>query len=80
MFIIYLNGDILKLRYKIILFTVGIYLASVGLFFITIYSTVLNMGYTFNEFINYVARKPEIYLLFIGTVLAFIGMFAKKKD
>ncbi|MBQ9730709.1 MAG: hypothetical protein IJV94_01125 [Bacilli bacterium] len=62
------------------LFTVGIYLASVGLFFISIYSTVLNMGYSFYDFINYIVRKPEIYLLFVGIILAFIGMFVKKKD
>ena len=70
----------IKLRYRIILFVIGIYLSSIGLFFLTIYSSYLNMGYSFIEFLKLISNKIEVYLLVIGFILALIGMFVKKKD
>ena len=70
----------LKLRYKIILFVLGIYMASLGLFFLTVYSSLLNIGYSFKEFLVYISKRMEVYMLPIGFVLALLGMFIKKKD
>ena len=55
-------------------------MASLGLFFLTVYSSLLNMGYSFNEYLNYISIKFEVYMFPIGFILALIGMFIKKKD
>ena len=70
----------IKLRYRIVLFVIGIYLSSNGLFFLTIYSSYLNMGYSFADFVKLISNKLEVYLLFIGFIFALLGMFLKKKD
>ena len=70
----------LKLRYKIVLFVLGIYMASLGLFFLTVYSSLLNIGYSLKEFLIYISAKMEVYMLPLGFVFALLGMFIKKKD
>jgi len=76
----FIGDAALKLRYRICFFVVGIYIASWGLFFLTVYSSLLNMGYSISEFFSYLINKPEVYMLILGFILAMIGMFAKKKD
>ena len=55
-------------------------MASFGLFFLTVYSSLLNIGYSLKEFLIYISTKMEVYMLPIGFVLALLGMFIKKKD
>ena len=55
-------------------------MASLGLFFLTVYSSLLNIGYSFKELLLYISKRTEVYMLPIGFVIALIGMFIKKKD
>ena len=55
-------------------------MSSLGVFFLTVYSSLLNMGINFNEFIKFISTKFEVYMVPVGFVLALIGMFIKKKD
>ena len=55
-------------------------MSSLGLFFLTVYSSLLSMGISLKEFILHISLKFEVYMFPIGFILALIGMFIKKKD
>ena len=64
---------------KALLFILGFILSSLSLSFIILYLNILNLGYSFLEFINFIIRKWELYLLFIGIILMVIS-FRKGKS
>ncbi len=52
--------------FKIILYLLGVLLTSLGIFFTIIYMNLFTMGYSFLEFGNFISRKLEFWLIFIG--------------
>lgn len=64
---------------KLILFVIGILLISVSISFIIIYINLLNMGYTFLEYVNFIIRRMEIIAFVPGVFLVIVSML-KRKD
>lgn len=63
---------------KLLLFILGIYLVSLSITFIIIYLNLLNQGYNFMEYVQFIIRRPEILSIFLGLFLIFIS-FRKGK-
>ena len=64
---------------KVIVFLTGIFLISISLSFIIIYINLLNMGYSFFEYVNFIIRRIEIIALIPGMFLVFLSMLKRKE-
>lgn len=56
------------------LFLLGIFLTSIGLFFIILYLNLLTMGYSFFGFVQFISRRGECILFPIGIFCIFVSM------
>lgn len=65
---------------RIITFLTGFILSSISLTFIILYLNIINLGYTFLDFLNFIIRKWELYLLFIGIILMIIAFRKDRKN
>lgn len=63
--------------FKIMMFLLGILMASIGLSFIIIYLNLLNMGYNFYEYVNFIISKWECMIIFVGVLLIFLSIYRK---
>ena len=60
--------------FRILLYTIGIILTSLGLFFIIIYLNLLTMGYSFSFFVKFISRRVETWLVVIGVICIAISL------
>lgn len=65
---------------RIFSFIIGFLLASLSLAFIMLYINIINLGYNFIDFLNFILKKPELYLLFIGIILMMLAFRKDKKN
>ena len=65
---------------KAILFVIGIVLISISISFLIIYINLLNMGYTFSEYVNFIIRRLEIIAFIPGICLVIISMLKRKEN
>lgn len=65
---------------KSLIFIIGFILSSLSLTFLLLYINVLNIGYSFLDFINFILRKWELYLFFIGIILMAISLRKEKNN
>lgn len=64
---------------KIFMFLTGIFLSALSLMFITMYSNLLIMGYSFYEYVNFIIRRVECLIIIIGIILIVLSMRKEKK-
>lgn len=64
--------------YKLLLFILGIILISISLVFTILYLNLLNMGYSFFDYVNFIIRRFECYVFIIGIILIIISMRKEK--
>lgn len=64
---------------KIVLFVMGVLFCSLSLSFIVLYINMINLGYSFFEFVNFIIRRWECYLFVVGVIL-IIFSFKKGKQ
>ena len=64
---------------KLFLFFLGVIISSFSVTFIIIYFNLLNMGYTFLEYIKFIFTRVECLSLFLGIILISFSIF-KRKD
>ncbi len=62
----------------LIIYFLGIILASIGLFYIILYLNLLTMGYSFLNYVNFIFRRIEC-LLFIVGILIIIYCLEREK-
>ena len=60
--------------FKVLLYIFGVILTSIGLFFIIIYLNLLTMGYSFLEFVKFISRRAEVWLLIIGIICIALSL------
>jgi hypothetical protein len=65
---------------KIITFIIGFVLSSLSLTFLLLYLNILNLGYSFIEFVNFIIRKWELYLFFVGIILMVLSLRKDKNN
>ena len=54
------------------LLILGIFLTSIGLMFILLYTNLLTMGYSFLEFVYFISKRIECLFFIIGIILIMI--------
>ena len=64
---------------RIYLLLMGIIITSTNLFFMMLYLSILNSGYSFIYFIKYLLTHFEIYLFLIGIFMIFLSTKERKK-
>lgn len=66
---------------RIITFMIGIILNIIGVVSIIIYLNILINGYTFLEYVNFIIRRFECWLLLVGILVIYLSIFIKgEKD
>lgn len=62
---------------RIFFFLFGFGLMTVGFTYIVLYLNLLNIGYNFFEYVNFISRRPEIYLTLLGFIIINLTIFTK---
>ena len=65
--------------FKFFLFLTGIVQTGFSLSFILIYMNLLNMGYTFKEYVNFIFSRFECVSFFVGIIFIVISLRRKEK-
>ena len=56
---------------------VGYFFSLLGSTYIIGYLNLIQMGYNFNEYVNFIIRRPECWLLPIGSLMLAITIILK---
>ena len=59
---------------KIFLFLIGFGLTTIGFVYIICYLNLLNLGYNFFEYVNFIIRRVECINALIGIVLMILSL------
>lgn len=59
---------------KIFLFLIGFGLTTIGFVYIICYLNLLNIGYNFFEYVNFIIRRVECINALIGIVLMILSL------
>ena len=70
-------GEVMFL--KVLIYIIGLILVSTGIVFTIIYLNLMNMGYSFLEYVNFIIRRLECLNIFIGSFLIILSLIIKKK-
>lgn len=60
--------------FKLLLYFLGIFLISIGIFFTIIYLNLLTIGYSFLEFVNFIIRSPIFWCILIGIICIALSL------
>ena len=60
--------------FRILLYIFGVILTSLGLFFIIIYLNLLTIGYSFLDFVKFISRRVEVWLLIVGIICIALSL------
>ena len=63
---------------RILLYILGILIVSISISFIIIYLNLLNMGYSFLDYVNFIIRRIEVVIIIVGVLLLFISLRKEK--
>ena len=64
---------------KYTFYFIGIILTSTSLFFIIVYLNLINMGYSFLEYVNFIIRRIECINLIFGILFMFLSLKKRKE-
>ncbi len=64
---------------RIIMFIIGLIMASIGLSYIIIYLNLLVIGYSFIDYLIYIFTKLECIIFFIGYMLILLSIIVKRR-
>ncbi len=64
---------------KYTFYFIGIILTSTSLFFIIVYLNLINMGYSFLEYVNFIIRRIECINLLFGILFMFLSLKKRKE-
>lgn len=57
---------------RIFLFIIGFILLVYNFSVLILYLNIMTIGYNFSDYVNFIIRKPELYLFIIGLILTII--------
>ena len=63
--------------HKIFLFLIGFGLTTIGFVYIICYLNLLNLGYNFFEYVNFIFSRVECYFVLIGLIILILSIFIK---
>ena len=61
--------------FRIFLFLIGFGLTVIGLTYIILFLNYLTIGYTFEEYVNFIIRQFECYYVLIGLIIMIFCIF-----
>lgn len=61
--------------FRIFLFLIGFGLTVIGLTYIILFLNYLTIGYTFEEYVNFIIRQFECYYVLIGLIIMLFCIF-----
>lgn len=64
---------------KYFAYFIGLILSSTGLVFIIIYLNLLNMGYSFSYYVNFIIKRVECLNFLIGIIIMFLALNIRKE-
>ena len=62
---------------RIFFFLLGFGLMTIGFVYIILYLNILNIGYNFNYYVNFISRRIECYFTIIGFVVLNLSIYIK---
>lgn len=66
--------------YKIFIFLLGIILISISLFFLLLYLNLFTLGYSFFQFVNFIIKRPECWLILLGFYFLYLSFGRSLKN
>lgn len=65
--------------YRLLTFLIGLFIATISLSITIISFSLLQFGYTLEEFVNYLIKRPETYLFPVGLIMMILAVVWVKK-
>lgn len=62
---------------RIFFFLFGFGIMTVGFIYTILYLNLLNIGYNFSNYVNFIIRRFECYLIVIGFIIMNLSMYIK---
>ena len=62
---------------RIFFFLFGFGIMTVGFIYTILYLNILNIGYNFSNYVNFIIRRFECYLIVIGFIIMNLSMYIK---
>lgn len=60
---------------RITIFLIGFGFSVIGFVFIISYLNLTTIGYNFSEYVNFIIRRPECIIGFIGLLMTFSAIY-----
>ena len=64
---------------RLVLFTIGVYLCTISLTFMIIYLNLLYQGYNILEYVNFIIRRSEVFIIIFGILFLYLSLRKGKK-
>ena len=62
---------------RIFFFLFGFGLMTLGFVYLILYLNLINTGYNFREYVNFITRRVECYYVVIGFIILNLSMYIK---
>ena len=62
---------------RIFFFLLGFGLMTIGFVYIILYLNILNLGYNFSYYVNFISRRIECYFSIIGFIILNLSIYIK---
>lgn len=62
---------------RIFFFLLGFGLMTMGFIYIILYLNLLSIGYSFNDYVNYIIRHIECYFALVGLIIINLVIYIK---
>ena len=63
--------------FRFLIFLIGFGLTLIGATYVILYLNLLTIGYNFFEYVNFIIRRIECLILFLGVILMLISILFK---
>ena len=65
---------------RIFFFLIGFGLTTIGCVYIICYLNLINIGYNFYEYVNFIIRRPECLNFFLGIIIIALSTMLGGKN
>ena len=62
---------------RVFFFLIGFGFTVIGFSFIILYLNLMTMGYNFDNYVNFIIRKPECYYSILGIIMMILSITIK---
>jgi hypothetical protein len=66
--------------YQIIILIIGIILTVLSISYIILYSNIMKIGYSFDDYLMFLSSRYECWLLLVGILLIIISIYFPWRD